>query len=117
MIWLGFLEAMRVQHSNFEWDVLKEMNRRGYFPEQDKYFCLLVTIPDGWFSTYGVAYYLDHKKVHEKRRERDVELRFLLKKRHPYVKEVVEYTYARRSRWAMLEAADKIEEAIKGWIA
>ena len=106
---MGFLEAMRVQHSRMEWDVLEDLNRAGLFPLMDKSFPVLSTTPDFFFPDKNLAVYLDGEKVHAKRQEKDQELRRLLAKRHGVT--VLTFPYKRRTK----KARQKIVEQIIEW--
>jgi len=108
---MSFRELMHPQHSRMEWDVYDSLNQAGLFPETDKHFCLLTTIPDFYFASKKLAVYLDGEAVHKKREERDSYLRDLLEKR--YGMTVLTIPYKRRTKKRRLEIVQEIVEALK----
>lgn len=64
---MGFRERMKVEESNAEFMVRKELQRQhigGWVTDDDAQLILLVTTPDLWFPEKRVAVYLDGDKVH-----------------------------------------------------
>lgn len=102
---------MHPAHSRMEEDVFDALNREGFFPETDKHFCLLSTIPDFYFADKRLAVYLDGEAVHKNREERDSELRRLLTKRHGL--QVLTIPYKRRTKKRRKEIVAEIVEALK----
>jgi len=81
----------RYLNPRMEREIRLVLNEKGYYPMTGREFCLLVTTPDFYFPDLEVAVYLDGRKAHAKREERDRELRDLLRKR--YNVKVVEISY------------------------
>ena len=102
---------MHPQHSRMEFDILDELSKAGFHPEMDKHFCVLSTTPDFYFPDKNLAVYVDGEKVHEKRRERDQELRRLLAKRHGVT--VLTFPYKRRTKREKMKIVEQLKEWLK----
>ena len=78
--------------SNAEIAIQKELYvQECWGSETQKPFCLQSTTPDFYFSDINLAIYIDGAQIHQKREEKDEELRRLLKKRHGC--KILSYTY------------------------
>ena len=73
---------MHPQHSRIEHALLLKLHAKGLHPMVDKEFCVQATTPDFYFPDKNLAIYIDGKKIHSSRIDRDEELRGLLEKRH-----------------------------------
>jgi G:T-mismatch repair DNA endonuclease (very short patch repair protein) len=63
--WAHRSESMKVQHSQPEIDLMKELSALGITPETNQTVSLWWTIPDGLYRDKKVVYYV-HGVVHDK---------------------------------------------------
>lgn len=108
---MSFRQAMKVQHSRMEMDVLEDLATQGLHPMTAKSFPVLSTTPDYWFPDKRVAVYLDGKKVHFKRQDKDARLRYLLKKRHRI--RVLSITYDGNSKRERRRIVEEIKQFLE----
>lgn len=98
------------QVSRMEEAVRIALTEKGFYPETDRQFCLLTTMPDFYFAKSNLAVYLDGEKVHRKRQDKDQYLRQLLTKRYDI--QVLSLSYSRFNKTELDEILHQILEAI-----
>lgn len=103
--WAQKEAAMKVQHSQKEIDLLKELSSRGIMPTTDEPVCLWQTVPDGKYEEKKLAYYVDGQPHDNgKAKDRDERITGAL--------EALGWKVHRFNTGSVKDWADRVQEAL-----
>lgn len=112
LTWEDRKQVMHPKVSKMEQDVAVVLTKKGIPFEQQREFCVRRTIPDFYFPQANLVVYLDGKKVHKNKVEKDNFLRSQLGRLHHL--KVLSITYEGRTKQNLNDIIIKILGAVEG---